>query len=139
MPNTVGYRGEVLDFKAIASRVGPSVTDFALPGDTHVDQSNGGLSQTKNPLDIAVKGQGFFGFQDSNGALTYSRDGRLTLASDGRLLNSAGAAIVDSGGASIQLDPNSPDVAIGPDGSILQSRCQERPGRSLSTGFHRRL
>ena len=119
--NTSGYRAEVLDFKTVASNTGPSITDFALPGGSHIDASNGGLTQTKNPLDLAVKGDAFFGYQDASGGVSYSRDGRLTLASDGRLINSSGNAIVDAQGSAISVDPNQPDIVIGDDGSILQN------------------
>ncbi|MBG1233206.1 flagellar hook-basal body complex protein [Aestuariivirga litoralis] len=119
--NTSGYRAEVLDFKAVSSATGPSITKFALPGGSHIDRSVGGLTMTKNPLDIAVKGDGFFGYQDANGNVTYSRDGRLTLASDGRLINGNGDALVDAQGSAVALDPNHPDIAIGPDGSIMQA------------------
>lgn len=119
--NTTGYRAEVLDFKAVGSITGNSVTDFALPGGSHIDESLGGLTQTKNSLDIAVKGDGFFGYQDGSGNISYSRDGRLTMASDGRLLNGNGESLVDAQGSAVTLDPNQPDVNIGPDGSIIQN------------------
>lgn len=119
--NTNGYRAEVLDFKAVGSITGNSVTNFTLPGGSHIDPSLGGMTPTKNPLDIAVRGNGFFGYQDANGSVSYSRDGRLTLASDGRLLNGNGEALVDAQGSAITLDPTKPDVAIGADGTIMQN------------------
>jgi len=119
--NTNGYRAEVLDFKAVGSITGPSVTDFALPGGSHIDESLGGMTLTKNPLDIAVRGDGFLGYQDANGNVTYSRDGRLTMAPDGRLLNGNGDALVDAQGSAVTLDPTQPNVAIGGDGTIMQN------------------
>jgi flagellar basal-body rod protein FlgF len=119
--NTAGYRAEVLDFKDVIKATGLLPTDYVIPGGSHVDPSVGGLSQTKNPLDLAVRGSGFFGYQDASGKMVYSRDGRLTLASDGRLMNANGNALTDASGSPLQLDPNIADVSIAADGSILQN------------------
>jgi len=117
---TAGYRAEIVDFKAILSRIGASETAFASTGKHFVSEDAGGLIQTKSPLDVAVKGNGFLAYQSATGNY-YSRDGRLTLSADGRLLNAAGDPLLDSGGGPLQVDPNSSDISIGANGALLQN------------------
>ena len=116
---TAGYRAQIVDFNTVLSQAGSTATAFASSSKDHVSEESGGLIQTKSPLDIAVKGNGYLAFQSASGTY-YSRDGRLTLSNDGRLLNAAGDPLLDSGGGSIQIDPRNPDLSIGPTGALLQ-------------------
>lgn len=137
---TTGYRAEILDFNKLVSRNGALETDFVSPGKSHVSTDAGGLVQTKNQLDIAVKGEGFFAFQSQSGTY-YSRDGRLLMSSDGRLINTSGEAVLDISGSPIQLKPNLPEIDISADGSVLQGG--QKQGQiglysiDLSHGFKR--
>ena len=117
---TAGYRAEVVDFKTILAQTGSSETAFSSPGRHFVSEASGGLIQTKNQLDLAVKGAGFLAYQSPNGVY-YSRDGRLSLSLDGNLLNSAGDALLDSGGGAIQVDPNIPNIVIDANGAVSQA------------------
>ena len=137
---TAGYRAEILDFNKLVSRSGSAETDFVSPGKSHVSPEAGGVTQTKNQLDIAVKGDGFFAFQGQSGTY-YSRDGRLLMANDGHLVNTSGEAVLDVSGSAIQLKPNMPEVDIAADGSVLQGG--QKQGQiglyniDLSQGFRR--
>jgi len=51
--------------------------------------SQGNISVTNNPLDIAVNGQGFFRMSDG-GAISYSRNGQLQIDKSGRIVNGSG-------------------------------------------------
>ncbi|MEI2657330.1 MAG: flagellar hook protein FlgE [Nitrosomonas sp.] len=51
--------------------------------------SQGNITQTNNPLDIAISGQGFFRMSDG-GAISYSRDGQFRANGDGFITNSKG-------------------------------------------------
>src|SRR5579872_7423236 len=42
---------------------------------TEKDYSQGSLTQTGNPLDLAIQGQGFFQIQMPDGTVAYTRDG----------------------------------------------------------------
>jgi flagellar basal-body rod protein FlgF len=116
---TAGYRAQIVDFKSVLSQAGSTPTAFASASKDYVSEASGGLMQTKNPLDIAVKGNGYLAFQSSAGTY-YSRDGRLSLSTDGNLLNAAGDPLLDSGGGAIQVDPRNSDLSIGANGAILQ-------------------
>ena len=52
--------------------------------------SQGGLQQTTNPLDVAVKGQGFFQIQMPDGSTAYTRDGSFQLNSQGQIVTNNG-------------------------------------------------
>ncbi|MDP2246963.1 MAG: flagellar hook-basal body complex protein, partial [Nitrosomonadales bacterium] len=48
--------------------------------------TQGNISATSNPLDIAINGGGFFRMSD-NGSITYSRNGQFQMDKDGYLVN----------------------------------------------------
>lgn len=90
----------------------------------------GPLEKTTNPLDLAVRGDGFFMVEGRDGGKRLTRDGRMTLDADGRLVLAAeGLPVLDKGGGEIELDPRRP-ITVRNDGVILQG------GRKMATlGF----
>jgi len=54
--------------------------------------SQGNISVTSNPLDVAINGKGFFRL-DGNGAVTYSRNGQFRFDSQGFLVNNQGLSL----------------------------------------------
>src|SRR5690606_24287496 len=48
--------------------------------------TQGNISATNNPLDIAINGAGFFRLSD-NGSITYTRNGQFQMDKDGYLVN----------------------------------------------------
>ena len=52
--------------------------------------TQGTLSPTGGDLDIAVRGEGFFKIQMTDGTFTYTRDGSFTTDAQGRIVTSAG-------------------------------------------------
>ena len=54
--------------------------------------TQGNITTTGNPLDIAINGQGFFR-EVNNGVATYSRDGQFSLNANGDIVNSTGAQL----------------------------------------------
>lgn len=116
---TTGYRAEGVAFSTIVSRTAPYRTAFATEGSAHTDTRGGGLVQTGNPLDVAVKGEGFFGIQTPQGT-AYTRDGRMQMLPTGDVVSLSGHAILDAGGAPLSLDPGAGPPAIGLDGTVFQ-------------------
>ncbi|HNH36086.1 MAG TPA: flagellar hook-basal body complex protein [Rhodocyclaceae bacterium] len=51
--------------------------------------TQGNITTTNNPLDMAINGQGFFRLSN-NGAVTYTRNGQFQLDKDGFIINAAG-------------------------------------------------
>lgn len=56
--------------------------------------TQGSISQTGDPLDVAINGNGFFQVQLPSGGVAYSRDGAFQLNADGYLENSNGALVM---------------------------------------------
>jgi flagellar basal-body rod protein FlgG len=81
---------------------------------TEKDYSQGSLTQTGNPLDIAIQGQGFFQIQMPDGTLAYTRDGTFQTNAQGQLVNSSGY-LVQPG---ITVPQGAQSVTIGSDGTV---------------------
>jgi flagellar hook protein FlgE len=52
--------------------------------------TQGNITNTNNPMDTAISGQGFFTMIDQNGAITYSRNGQFQVDKDGFIVNNQG-------------------------------------------------
>ncbi len=95
--STVGFKSATVNFADIyaSSLFGTSSQQAGLGTQvTSVTQdfSQGNITTTDNPLDVAINGNGFFVLSD-NGAPVYSRNGQFQLNSSGYLVNSTGAHV----------------------------------------------
>ncbi|QOZ28808.1 flagellar basal-body rod protein FlgF [Bradyrhizobium sp. CCBAU 51753] len=121
--NTAAFRTDVVKFETVLSRAGVNPVAFSSPGDNIISREAGTVTQTGNPLDVAVAGQGWLAFAGPNGTV-YTRDGRLQIAPNGDLQTVTGFPVVDSGGAQITLDPNGGPISIARNGAITQDRAE---------------
>jgi flagellar basal-body rod protein FlgF/flagellar basal-body rod protein FlgG len=112
------FRSALLGPDALDSQLGRVVNNFGLLGGDRLDMSQGALTATGNPLDLAVEGEGFFQVQTPNG-LRYTRDGGFHRSPNGTLVTQAGEAVLSVAGKPIQLPPG--DVAVGADGAVSVS------------------
>ncbi|MFY0597965.1 MAG: flagellar basal-body rod protein FlgG [Cognatishimia sp.] len=55
--------------------------------------TQGGLIQTENPLDLAIEGRGYFVVNRPDGSLAYSRAGNFNLSAEGTIVNLDGYEI----------------------------------------------
>jgi flagellar basal-body rod protein FlgG len=76
--------------------------------------SQGGLQQTTNSLDVAVKGNGFFQIQMPDGTTGYTRDGAFQLNATGQLVTNNGQ-LVQPG---VTIPPNAQSITIAQDGKV---------------------
>ena len=76
--------------------------------------SQGGLQQSSNPLDIAVRGSGFFEVQMPDGTTGYTRDGSFQVSSTGQLVTNNGYTV----NPGITIPANAQSVTIGSDGTV---------------------
>jgi flagellar basal-body rod protein FlgF len=81
------------------------------------DFSQGGITKTGEPLDVALEGEGFFTVQGKDGT-RYTRDGAFTLDAGGQLVTQNGDPVLNSGGAPIVFDPQGERPQIDADGAI---------------------
>ena len=117
--NTTAFRTDVVKFETVLSRAGATPVAFSSPGNNIISREAGNVTETGNPLDVAVVGQGFVAFAGPNGTV-YTRDGRLQIAPNGDLQTLTGFPVVDSGGAQITVDPNGGPLSIARSGAITQ-------------------
>lgn len=82
------------------------------------DYGQGSITTTGNPLDLALKGKGFFIAESPDGPLL-TRDGSFRLSTKGGLVTQDGLAVLGREGKPIQLDAARP-IEITPDGQVRQ-------------------
>ena len=56
--------------------------------------TQGNITTTENPLDIAINGAGFFQLQDGNGNTLYSRNGQFKVDAEGNIVTNQGQQLV---------------------------------------------
>lgn len=76
--------------------------------------SEGNLSNTGNPLDLAINGHGFFQVQMPDGTLAYTRAGDLQINNQGQLVTQEGYPIQPA----ITIPQGAQSVTIAPDGTV---------------------
>ncbi|MDE2361470.1 MAG: flagellar basal-body rod protein FlgF [Hyphomicrobiales bacterium] len=117
---TIGFRAEGVRFETAVASNGSTGVAFPDAGQDYISQANGALIKTGNPLDLAVKGAGWFGLMSPDGPV-YTRDGRFEIASTGELRSVNGYGVLDASGAPMLLDPNGGPVTVAADGVVSQS------------------
>ncbi len=118
--NTTAYRGQHAVFKSMLAQAkegsesqGSKVEMIA------VNTTSGAITQTRSPLDVAIRNDGYFMVQSSQGE-RYTRAGNFELGKDGSLQTKDGLPVLDEGHSPIRIARDGSEVHINPDGSILQ-------------------
>lgn len=117
---TVGYRATEVKFEDVVSGLGSTSVSFASAGDTYLSTKVGGMRETGNPLDFAIRGDAWFSIETPQGPVM-TRDGRFTMLDTGELVTLEGYPVLDAGGAPIQLDAQGGLPDAGGDGSLRQN------------------
>jgi len=76
--------------------------------------TQGNYTETDNPLDVVIQGNGFFQILQGNGELAYTRDGSFQLNQDGNLVTSNGNLVQPQ----ITIPATAQSVTIAQDGTI---------------------
>jgi len=102
--NTTGYKADRRIFRDTvcselllagpAERGGMELDKFYT---LHTDFSQGSFTETRNPLDLAIAGKGFFVIETGD-AVGYTRNGNFTLNADGELVDSRGNRVMGDQG-----------------------------------------
>lgn len=115
--STTGFKADLLSFRDVpVYGSGYASRSYSVASDNGVDLSVGGIISTKNDLDVAIKGKGFFVVQSPDGGEAYTRAGSMHTTQNGQLVNGAGYPVLGDGGA-ITIPPAS-KIEIGADGTI---------------------
>jgi flagellar basal body rod protein FlgG len=83
------------------------------------DFSPGELQVTGNPMDVALKGSGFFVVNGPNSPL-YTRNGNIQILASGELATADGYPLATTSGATIQVTSGAP-LVISADGTVNQN------------------
>jgi flagellar basal-body rod protein FlgF len=99
--NTTGFKKDSLFIEAMKdAALAQSQEQGELKGlqsRQFVDFSEGSFMETKNPLDFAIQGRGFFVVETPQG-IRYTRNGNFSLAVDGTVVNGQGFPVMGSSG-----------------------------------------
>lgn len=145
--NTSGYKTEKPLFTEYVlpqpeNRDVSFVQDFGVVRDLQV----GTISQTGNPLDIAINGPGYFVIETPNGD-RYTRAGQFSLSPSGDIITRQGLRLMDDRGRQISVPPGTKNITISNDGvvsadAVVVSKIQivnfadERALQKLPDGFY---
>lgn len=116
--STDGFKNERMLFATHLQDIGNNQTVALVKGAGIIrDYSDGPLRVTGNPLDIAIRGDGFLQVETPDG-IRYTRSGRLHLDPSGMLINAEGQAILGDDGLPILTFPGDTSIIIDPDGRV---------------------
>ena len=91
--STAGFRAEEMSFEELLSRKRQGRRQLRFEGPKpSFDSRRASLTQTDNPLDIAVRGDAWLAIQTPTGTV-YTRDGRMQMRHDGVLTNLCGRSL----------------------------------------------
>src|SRR5271167_932629 len=76
--------------------------------------TQGNFSQTNNPLDLVIQGNGFFQVLQPNGTLAYTRSGEFHMDRNGNLVDTSGNLVQPN----ITLPQNAQTITIATDGTV---------------------
>jgi flagellar basal-body rod protein FlgG len=91
---------------------------------SEIIQTQGDFDSTGNPLDLTIKGAGFFQIRLANGDIGYTRGGTFHLDAQGNLVTNDGDAIEPA----ITIPPDATSVTIAPDGTVTVTQ----PGQTAA-------
>jgi flagellar basal-body rod protein FlgF len=115
--NTVGFRAEIANAETRWIK-GDQLNTRAQASEQVIaaDMQQGAVTQTGNPLDVAMNGDALLAVQASDGSEAYTRRGDLKVSDSGLLTTGDGVPVLGEGGP-ITL-PALDSVSIAQDGSI---------------------
>ena len=88
-------------------------TGVGVQSTTRID-TQGSLSTTGNPLDLALDGGGYFQVQMPGGQLGYTRAGNFTRSADGQLVTAQGYAVLPA----IAIPEGTVTLSVAADGTV---------------------
>jgi len=128
--STTGFRAELQAIRAVPVRGDGSTTRvYSLETTVGYDDTQGAITTTGRPLDVALQGKAMLGVSALDGTEAYTRFGSLTVNNEGGLLTQGGRPGMGDGGP-IPIPRNS-QASIAPDGTVS---AKEASGKITSIG-----
>jgi flagellar basal-body rod protein FlgF len=121
--NTTGFKQSGLFIKTYQKFLSndlrqPFVNNEIKPDEVYLDYSEGAMKRTSLPLDLCIKGSGFFTVMSSEG-VRYTRNGNLSIDAEGLLVTNDGAKVMSNDGY-IRVERNVP-IVITEKGEVTQN------------------
>ena len=128
--NTTGFKRDRAEFQTLAYQtltapgapasgdnryaVGTALgSGVQMTGTARVN-TQGSLTNSDNPLDLAIEGEGFFQVKRPDGTTGYTRAGNFSLSAEGKIVTSDGQPLQPE----IQVPEGATSVTIGTDGTV---------------------
>ena len=144
--NTTGFKKDRAEFETLAYQTmtvpgAPSSAEnryavglalgsgVQMTGTARVN-TQGAMTQTDNPLDMAIEGDGFFQVLRPDGTTGYTRAGNFSLSAEGQIVTSDGMRLQPE----ISVPEGATAITIGADGTIsAQLQGQAAPSSAASS------
>ncbi len=128
--STPGFKQDIItDFSSIyldrQEGLEPRIVTAREVGKFSIEQ--GMLDNTKNPMDLAINGDGYFLIQPKDGTPALSRRGDFSVDENGFLLDGAGNRVLDAGLQPLQI-PAFREIDISSQGEIFIQPIGAVPG-----------
>jgi flagellar basal-body rod protein FlgF len=132
--STTGFRAQLANFRNVPMSFGDGSTvnndttrTFVLTATPSSDFAPGPISQTGNPLDVAVTSPGWLSVQTADGEEAYTRAGNLHVDENGQLVTATNLPVLGTGGP-IAIPPGA-SVTIGKDGTVSALGAGDSPSQ----------
>ncbi len=126
--STVGFKAERARFRdeiyQMAGTRPGSLREihFVVVDGLFRDMSEGPIEVTNNPLDLAIRGRGFFAVEGEDGNTYYTRFGSFQLDGARELVLPSGEKVLGADGRPIAFAPEDTDIRIDETGVIRSAR-----------------
>ncbi len=128
--STTGFRAELQAIRAVPVRGdGASTRVYSLETTVGYDDSQGPITSTGRPLDVALQGKSMLAVSALDGTEGYTRFGSLTVNNEGVLMTQSGLPVMGDGGP-ITI-PQNAQASIAPDGTVS---AKEASGKITTIG-----
>ncbi len=117
--STTGFRKEGLIFAEFVTATaddGPSLS-MANANVRSTSRLQGSLTQTDNPFDLSIEGEGYFLIETPDGN-QLTRAGNFTPNAQGELVTADGYRLLDNGAAPVFVPPDAASVSVSADGTM---------------------
>jgi len=116
--NTTGYKNQRMLFTEFLEKPGlHEKVSFVQDRAVVRDLSVGGMTQTGNPMDLALTGHGYFTVDTASGP-RYTRAGNFRMNDQRQMVDGGGLPVLADNGQPITLPAGTSDVKVSGDGTV---------------------
>jgi flagellar basal-body rod protein FlgF len=121
--STPGFKGEKMMFQEYLTKPtdGSDPSSYVVSQGNARDMSQGPLTHTGNPLDVALNGNGFMTVTTPTGN-QYTRNGHMQIDNQGELVTTSGFVVQGDGGSPIVIPSGTASITIGKDGTVATDK-----------------